>query len=267
MLKKIACASAVTLILASSSSTAREVTFTAALSSIKVQARPGQVITRRFDLTLDKDQPRTHFKAHVEDWWRSEDGSQSFYAAPGTLKRSCGTWVSLNPEQSAVDPGQTMSVRITVNVSTDAEPGGYWCVLTLDEIPDPMAAADDVGVKFVASVSTGIFIYIDPVERAAEIVDVTVQPTAATVKLRNVGNAPLGVEGRFEFMHPGEEKPVATAPIPRGSLLTEPVSTSLFTATLPGESVLPSGRYLVRAVVDIGLDHYIGVQRELDVRR
>jgi hypothetical protein len=267
MLKKIACSSAFVLALATSSSVAHEVTFTAALSSIKVQARPGQVITRRFDLTLDKDQSPTHFKAHVEDWWRSEDGSQSFYAAPGTLKRSCGTWVTLNPEQSVVEPGQTLSVRITVNVSPDAEPGGYWCVLTLDEIPDPVAAADNIGVKFLASVSTGIFIFIDPVERAAEIVDVILQPTAASVKLRNLGNAPLGVEGRFEFIRPGEDKPIATAAIPRGSLLTEPVSTSLFTASLPAESALPSGRYLVRAIVDIGLDHYIGVQRELDVRR
>jgi hypothetical protein len=133
----------------------------------------------------------------VEDWWRSEDGVQSFYAAPGTLKRSCGNWVSLNPGESAVDPGQTLSVRVTVNVSTDAEPGGYWCVLTLDEVPDPLTAAENVGVKFVASISTGIFIYIDPVNRAAEIVDVVLQPGAASVKLRNTGNAPLGVEGRF----------------------------------------------------------------------
>jgi len=267
MLKPIAGALLIALTLAPSDTAARGVTFTAALASMKVQARPGQVVTRRFDLTLDKDQQRTFFKAHVEDWWRSEDGVQSFYAAPGTLKRSCGNWVSLNPGESAVEPGQTLSVRVTVNVSTDAEPGGYWCVLTLDEVPDPLTAAENVGVKFVASISTGIFIYIDPVNRAAEIVDVVLQPGAASVKLRNTGNAPLGVEGRFEFVRPGESTPVATASIPRGSLLTEPVSTAVFTADLPAVSVLPPGHYLVRAVLDIGLDHYIGVQRELDIKR
>ena len=243
------------------------VSFTAGVSSIKVQARPGEVVTRQFELTLDKDQPRTHFKAHVEDWWRSEDNKQSFYAPPGTLNRSCGKWISVNPVESAVEPGQKLTVRLTARVSTDVEPGGYWCVLTIDEIPDPLTAADSVGVKFVASLSTGIFIYVDPVERAAEIADVVVSPTEATLKLRNRGNAPLGVEGRFEFLAPGADKPVAVAAIPRGTLLTEPISTGLFAATLPDAAALPPGRYLVRAIVDIGLDHYIGVQRELDIRR
>ena len=65
--------------------------FTATLTSIKITARPGEVQTREFHLTLDKAQPKTRFKAHMEDWWRSEDGAQSFYDEPGTLTRS---WLS-----------------------------------------------------------------------------------------------------------------------------------------------------------------------------
>src|SRR6185295_13556276 len=64
--------------------------FTATLTSIKITARPGQVQTREFHLTLDKAQLKTRFKAHMEDWWRSEDGTESFYREPGTLTRSCG---------------------------------------------------------------------------------------------------------------------------------------------------------------------------------
>jgi len=63
-----------------------------------------------------------------------------------------------------------------------------------------------IGVKVLASVSTGGYVYLDPVE------------------------------------------PAPTVP-------------------LPASTELPTGRYTVRLVLDIGLDHYIGVQRVLDIVR
>ena len=68
------------------------VSFKATLTSLKITARPGEVQTREFHLTLDPGQPTTRFNAHMQDWWRSEDGAQSIYADPGTLTRSCGRW-------------------------------------------------------------------------------------------------------------------------------------------------------------------------------
>ena len=127
------------------SQTPRPMSFSATLTSIKVNARPGQVITRQFQLTLDPGQPRTHFKAKVEDWWRSQDGLQSHYAAPGTLQRSCAPWTSLNPVESAVSAGETLTIRVTVNVPRELAPGGYWCALTVDQVPDPLTSTG-VGV-------------------------------------------------------------------------------------------------------------------------
>ncbi|MGH9346009.1 MAG: hypothetical protein ACRD26_01970 [Vicinamibacterales bacterium] len=241
--------------------------FKVTLSSIKVEARPGQVLTRHLQLTLDQDQLPTQFKVHVEDWWRSEDGTQSFYAEPGRLKRSCATWVSMNPVEVAVEPGAMLTIRVTISVPADLPPGGYWCALTIDEVPNPRTTPPDVSVQFFASASTGVFVYVDPVERAARILDVMIDDQSATIKVQNDGNAPLGVEGRFEFLRSGDEQPVAVATLPRGTLLPEPITVGAFRAALPDAAALPSGRYLVRAIIDIGLDHYIGVQRELDVRR
>lgn len=241
--------------------------FVASLSSVKVAARPGQVLTREYQLTLDKQERATRFKFRVEDWWRSEDGQQSFYALPGTLKHSCGHWVTVNPVEAVVEPGATLTARLTISVPRELAAGGYWCVLTVDESPNPLDAPSGVGAQFVASVSTGIFIYIDPVQRAVDFADVQVGESEAFVKLENRGNAPLGVEGRFEFRRPGEKEPIAVASFPRGTLLLEPVATGIFTATLPSAEVLPSGPYIVRAVIDIGLDHYLGVERPLNVTR
>jgi hypothetical protein len=255
------------LSLTQASQAPRPMSFSATLTSIKVSARPGQVITRQFQLTLDGDQARSRFKAKVEDWWRSEDGQQSFYGAPGTLRRSCARWTSLNPVESNVEPGGTLVVRITVTVPRELVPGGYWCALTVDEVPDPLASSAGVGVRFAASVSTGIFLYVDPVERDASILDLKIDSTRIAVKVRNQGNAPLGIEGRLQFFVPGSSIPAATIDLPRTTVLTEPFVDGELSGLLPSATALPSGRYVVRAILDIGADHDIGAEREITLTR
>jgi hypothetical protein len=243
------------------------VSFKATLTSLKITAHPGDVQTREFHLTLDPDQLKTRFTAHMQDWWRSEDGTQSIYDEPGTLTRSCGRWVSLNPVEVEVMPGQTLTTRLTVSVPSELTPGGYWCVLTVDEVPDPLAVSEGVGVRFMASVSVGVFVYVGEQQRAAEITAVEIVNDSAVVKLRNDGNTPLAIEGRFEFIKPGATEPTAVVTLARSLLLTQPILTGAFAVKLPDPASLPSGRYRVRAIVDYGVDHYIGTEREMYVPR
>ena len=247
----------------------QQLDFTATLDSIRIQARPGQIVNRRFSLTLSAQAKRTQFRSSVSDWWQSEDGYQSFYAESGTLARSCGEWVALNPVEAAVGPSETLDIRVSVAVPANAEPGGFWCALTVDQLPDPTQPPDGdvVEIRFLASVSTGIFIYIDPVKREGRITNVEILAEESKVTVLNEGNIPLGVEGRFEFVRPGEEKPAAVVLIPRRTVLPEPVRTAILSAKLPDATALPSGTYLVKAILDIGLEHYIGVQRRLEVQR
>jgi hypothetical protein len=136
---------------------AEAVTFNASFSPIRISARAGQVLTATYGLGLDDADPRTHFKVEVQDWWRSEDGRQSFYAAAGSISRSCGPWVTANPMEAALAGGESLQIRLTIAVPVDVRPGGYWCALSIDEMPDPLAAAPGgVGVRFLASVSSGV---------------------------------------------------------------------------------------------------------------
>ena len=249
-------------------SPAEAVTFNAAFAPIRISAKPGQVLTTSYRLGLDEADPRTHFKVDVQDWWRSEDGRQSFYAPAGSISRSCGHWVSANPMEATVAGGESLNIRLTVSVPQDVQPGGYWCALSVDEMPDPLAVMPEgVGVKFLASVSTGVYVYIDPVERGADVLAIDVDGSLATARIENTGNTPTAVEGRFEFVRPGETTPVAVVTLPRNMLLTEPVRTAAFSVPLPDVATLPSGRYTVRLILDIGLDHYIGLQRSVDLVR
>ncbi len=250
-----------------SSEPARALKFDASLAPIKVEGSPGQVASRNFRLTLAKDEQRTQFKVHVEDWWRSEDGRESFYKPPGTIPQSCAPWIKLNPVEAAINAGETLDVRLSISIPKDAKPGGYWCALTTDEVLDPLKVnPEGVGVRFLASLSIGVFVNVGPVNRSAKIIDVQMGEEAS-VKLRNEGNCPLRVEGRFEFIPVGQTKPVARIDFPQTTALYAPINITTLRAHLPDSKTLPSGKYLVRAILDIGLDHYLGVQKEMVITR
>ena len=246
---------------------ARALKFDASLAPIRVDGNPGQVASRNFRLTLAKDEQRTQFKVHVEDWWRSEDGRESFYKPPGTIPQSCAPWIKLNPVEAAVGAGETLDVRLSISIPKDAKPGGYWCALTVDEVLDPLKVnPEGVGVRFLASLSIGVFVNVGAVHRSAKIVDVQMGEEAS-IKVRNDGNCPLRVEGRFEFVPIGQTKPIAKVDFPQTTALYAPINISTMRAHLPDAKILPSGKYIVRAIVDIGLDHYLGVQKEMVITR
>lgn len=246
--------------------TSHALKFSSTFESIRVEARPGETHSRDFSIVLAPDERPTRFKAKLEDWWSNEDGSQSFYRPIGTVARTCGRWVAINPVEASVPSGGTLNVRVTTTVPRDATPGGYWCVLTVDELPQPGPRAG-VAMQFLASISVGVFVNVLPVERAIRIAAVSVDSDKASIRVRNTGNTPVSVEGRFEFLRPKEEKPLASVNLPRTTVVLDPAPVRLIATKLPSASELPSGRYLVRAVLDIGLDHYIGAQKEMDIRR
>ena len=62
-------------------------------------------------------------------------------------------------------------------------------------------------------------------------------------------------------------EPVAVVTIPSQTLLPEPIPTGIWTVKLPDPGELPSGPYVVRVILDIGLDHYIGVEKQVEVHR
>lgn len=242
--------------------------FQAAFDPIIVASTAGSVVNRTFTLTLAADEQQTQFKLHLEDWWRSEDGKQTLYREPGIVPRSCGRWITVDPVEQRVNPGQSLTARLSITIPADVKTGGYWCALTVDEVPNPEAIKPTgIGIHFNTSISIPVFVFISPIDRAAKFLDVQVTDATAAVKLQNTGDCPLLISGRFEFLHPGDKTPIAVVPISLGALFLTPVATRIFTEALPSIEKLPSGRYLVRVILDIGLDQYLGVQKVIDVTR
>ena len=244
------------------------ISFSFAPMNFNIQAKPGQIVNQTFTLTLAKDMRPTQFKAHIEDWWRSADNNQTFFAAPGTLRKSCGTWCAINPTEALVQPGDTLAVKLSIRVPADAEPGGYWAALTVDEIPDPLAPKPSgVSISFKASLSVGINVEVPTATLSAKLKGVRIGENRAFVTVCNEGNTPVRVSGTIEFYKHGEEKPTATIQLSNQPLLPEPINTVEFSAPLPSANDLPSGKYKVRAIIDAGLDYLMGLEKELQIVR
>lgn len=236
--------------------------------SISAQAKPGQVINRTFSLTVTPDSTAARFKVRVEDWWRSADNSKTFYAPAGTLSRSCGLWCSVNPVESSLEPGKTLTVKVSIRVPHDVQPGGYWAALTVDQVPDPLTSRPEgVGMAFKGSVSVGIFVEVPTITKSAKITGVKVTGDRVKVTLRNDGNTPLKVSPTFEFYSPGQDKAVASVKLGAEALLTDDYSTCEYSAALPTQKDLPRRRYKVRVIVDAGLEYLMGAENELDIIR
>ena len=235
---------------------------------IKVKAEPGEVVNRTFTLSLDEGEEKTYFRSLIEDWWRSEDQRNTFYRPAGTLKSSCGLWCTVNPIEEAVSGGETLKVRLTISVPPDTRPGGYWTALTVNELPSPLKP-QGVAISFVASVSVGILVEVPPIEREAKIVGMRADEDFIWVKVKNLGNTMLRVAGKVNFLAPGEDKIlftsdlVASASLPGEAdpLVGGPINPLEFQAPLPPD--LPSGTYLVQAILDADLEYYIGAEKVL----
>ena len=249
-------------------SPANAISFHFSPANISIEGRAGQVVNRTLSLTLAKDAPPTQFKSRVEDWWRSADNERTFYAAPGTIARSCAPWCSVNPVESPVKAGDTLSVKLSLRVPDDVKPGGYWAALTIDEVPDPtLPKPQGMAMVFKASLSVGIFVEIPSATRAARLTGAQVTGDQVSVTMVNDGNIPLRVRGTIEFYKPGTDTPVATAQVGSEPLLPDPINTCTFSTDLPDAKVLPDGKYKVRVIMDAGLDYLMGAEKEMDILR
>lgn len=256
------------VLLAGARAPAKAISFHFSPANVSVEARPGEIVNRTLSLTLANDTTPTHFKARVEDWWRSANNERTYYAAPGTISRSCAPWCSVNPVETGIKSGETMEVKISIHVPDDVKPGGYWAALTVDEVPDPtQPKLPGVAMIFRASLSVGVYVEIPTATRSARITGVGVANNRANVTLMNDGNIPLRINGTFEFYKQGQDLPVATAQIGGDPLLPEPINTCTFSTVLPDAAKLPSGKYRVRVIMDAGLDHLMGAEKETDILR
>ena len=99
----------------SSGSNIAEAQFKVALSPLEKSLVPPRAGARVTDeLTIANTSPQAlYFSSEIMDWTREISGQQKFVEG-GTTPLSCAPWISLNPPQFQLNPGQSIKVRYSI---------------------------------------------------------------------------------------------------------------------------------------------------------
>jgi hypothetical protein len=143
-------------------------------------------------------------RVSVADWHYLSDGTPSYLEA-GTLTRSLAPFVTFNPAELLLEPGETSEVRYTVDLPAAAEPGSYWGVLFMAaEDPDPEPGFELA--RFSVRVGHVVYVNVPPLAPDGQIVGIFGEPPADAadayvlhIQYANTGDAVQRLDGYVEL--------------------------------------------------------------------
>jgi hypothetical protein len=124
---------------------------------LEVSSHPG-VITREISVKNGDAYSEAIVNIYKGDWDLSKEGKILYYPAD-SLPNSCSPWITINPAQFTLAPGEIKNIRVTFEVPPESK-GGYWSVIFFEGKP-PEAEEWTPLVRLTGRV--GITTYLDVV--------------------------------------------------------------------------------------------------------
>jgi len=164
---------------------------------IKLVVNPGQETKGSLILENLSDRDET-IKAYFEDFIYSAPyaGIKKFHPL-GTLKRSCGKWISIFPENFILPEKTKQQVSFTIKTPKEAK-GGYYALLFFER--GQAAASSDKGIGLVVRTGVSLFVETADATRKGEIKEIIVEKGAISGTLLNSGNVVLISQGTFNII-------------------------------------------------------------------
>ena len=124
-----------------------------------LEVEPG----RAYEGTIEVHNPDRiphEVKVYQSDYFFYADG-KVLYGEPGGLPRSNARWLTVLPPQVLIPPGESASIRYSIQVPSDATlRGSYWSVIMVEPLPEGSPEA-------IASSSTQVTVGIQQLVRYA----------------------------------------------------------------------------------------------------
>jgi P pilus assembly chaperone PapD len=239
-----------------------------AIDKTEMVLAPGDPTQRTGVVTVRNDgAQRAQATLSIEDWDRSEDGGNRFFAA-GTMPQSCASSLKVFPLALNLAPGESQAVRITMDSSSVASSRECWSVVLVETtIPETNAT----GRTLLYRLRTGVKVYALPRSLTVDgqVADVSLHSATVAgdqakdtveVAFQNTGTKHVVARGKVEIRRP-DNTTVAVVDLPLAYAL--PGSTMRVRASLPA---LSGGRYVLLAVMDYGGAEIAAAQLEHEVR-
>ncbi len=227
---------------------------TVSVSEFSHDTRPSETIDDQFTL-FNGDATAVSGTIRVVDWDVAEDGTTQILD-PGTVRRSCATWLTVSHREVVLAPDGDLTVSWQATIPEDVH-GTYWAGVLIDlQSSGSGSGLGDPVRQFLIR----IFFNVHPATAVGRISDVQI-----------LGHQPLGVQ--IVFANGGDLRLTEVT----GLVAIESADGhDLFEIelipfdVLPGRSkhqavygtwpLIDAGLYLVRAVLDFGAEYLVGGQ-------
>lgn len=198
----------------------------------------------------NEGQESAQFRVYTADFDQSAGGDNQFFDA-GTQAGSCGDRLTVSPDVTVLEPGQTQDLRLDV---AGAE-SPCWAVVFIQG-----SGVAETGIRVTQRIGVKVFVGDrSPAALGGEIESVAAAPAADGVEVvfefRNASATAIRPAGRLELRSLAGD-PVAQLEIDPFSVL--PGRTRRIEALVP--ATLPEGRYVAVPVIDFGGEYLAGGQ-------
>lgn len=205
----------------------------------------------------------------VNDWRLSPRGTPVF-AAPGMPAASpnaCASWLRVNPAQFAVGPGQTGTVRYTIQVPAHAPAQGCHAAILFTSAPFRRTGGGNNQILTRVRLATILYITVGHPVISGHVTGLSLAPPTAaggSWRLRltvvNTGNTFLRASGALSLLAAGDR---TIASFPLGSQVVLPQTDRVLRFAYSGP--LAPGNYELRAQVDIGLPRVQQIEKAVAI--
>jgi hypothetical protein len=237
----------------------------------ELTAGPGSTTTQAITLTNAGKQP-VRVRATLTDWDLSKDGAPQFEGAVENGPFSATSWVRVAPPEQVIEAGREATVRYSLSVPADVQPGGYRTGILFEFGP---ASGDPVGrareVLFKSRIATLIYVNIGQPQLAAELTDLrnrTLGPqTLIVATVKNSSRRYVRTRGSL-VVYDASGKNVREVSVPDVPLLPESEREVAVVVIDPEKKqTLSPGDYRVELRLDLGLPAVLVGETTLKVAR
>ena len=235
---------------------------TVSVSEFSLVARPESSLDVRFTIQNDENSS-VRIDISPCDWDEDADGVTRL-SNPGTLERSCAPWLVLSTSTQVLRPSDEVEVSCGISVPAGTA-GTHWAGLLVAVRAMDEAAAQESGIRVSRELLVKVYVTSFPAVQAAAVTRVSVgglSPLTVEFCVANLGETRLDdVLGALSIQSPSGAT-LAETPLPRLSILP---GHSVNAAVVTPWSLLDSGVFLVRTVIDFGAEYLVAGQIVLHV--
>jgi hypothetical protein len=226
------------------------------LAPMRVELRMASGAQRSGSVSVSNDSPGPiRVRAQLLDFFIDSDGTPQFAPVwPAEAGGSCRGWLTLNPMETELKPGEQAQVRYTLRMPAGEQPGSYHCAAGFTTLPTA-DAAQATGLRMAVRVVAAFYAIEGSPAVEGSVKEMRLEEThegdrpgwRGVVTIENRGSMYFRAAGELSVLHP-DGQVVESAPFIGIPILPKREQRFLFRFQTP----LAPGPYLLRSRVDIG---------------